>query len=335
MAFHGKYLVNIAHFASQQGFNANELMESSGILEGILNQNDDSLPHEVYNKLFENALTLTLDPYFGLHVGENFNIQASALIGQLTKNAETVVQVLELACQSFNQECSSLSIQLLENSDSFQLKITIDPIWGNQHSIVLKHTIDLVLALFVRKFESLNRATHRPLTVHLPWDSTAKKSEYERVFSCPVNFQQEDISIFLEKSQVKKKIISSNFDVFRTLVQLAQTSSNQLKNDSRFYAKVKLAIIHLSNHVYPSIEEVSAHLNLSKRTLQRRLKSEGYIYKNLVDELRKDFALAFLKTELNVSEVADLLNYADASSFTRTFKRWTGKTPKSYQLALV
>ena len=83
---------------------------------------------------------------------------------------------------------------------------------------------------------------------------------------------------------------------------------------------------------FPTIEQVAANLNLSVRTLQRRLKEEGLTYKIVLDELRKQFALDYIKNkELSVKEIAYLLDYAEPSSFIRTFKRWTGKSPNVYR----
>ncbi|NRA12289.1 MAG: helix-turn-helix transcriptional regulator [Crocinitomicaceae bacterium] len=84
----------------------------------------------------------------------------------------------------------------------------------------------------------------------------------------------------------------------------------------------------------PTVDKVSSHLNISSRTLQRKLKEEGNTYKDLIDELKLDFAISYLnQPELNILEITYLLNYADASAFNRSFKRWTGKTPSEHRLA--
>ena len=58
----------------------------------------------------------------------------------------------------------------------------------------------------------------------------------------------------------------------------------------------------------------------------------GTPYKQLIDELRKEFAMNYLKKdELSISEVAYLLDYADASAFVRSFKRWTQMTPVQFR----
>ena len=83
---------------------------------------------------------------------------------------------------------------------------------------------------------------------------------------------------------------------------------------------------------FPTVQQVADHLNVSVRTLQRKLKQEGFTFQEVMDQLRKDFAMDYLsRPELSVGEVAFLLSYAETSAFSRAFKRWTGMTPVEYR----
>ncbi|WP_245672802.1 AraC family transcriptional regulator [Aldersonia kunmingensis] len=80
------------------------------------------------------------------------------------------------------------------------------------------------------------------------------------------------------------------------------------------------------------IEEVAESMNLSVRTLRRRLTEAGTSYRELLDEVRHALAEEMLgTTPLSVSDVAVRLGYGEASSFIYAFKRWTGTTPASFQ----
>jgi AraC-like DNA-binding protein len=83
----------------------------------------------------------------------------------------------------------------------------------------------------------------------------------------------------------------------------------------------------------PDFGELTRRLNLSARTLRRRLAAEGTSYQRLKDHARRDAAIAYLRDpELTVSDVAELVGFSDASAFHRSFKRWTGKSPGDYRL---
>ena len=70
------------------------------------------------------------------------------------------------------------------------------------------------------------------------------------------------------------------------------------------------------------------YFNLSPRTLIRRLKDEGSAYQQLLDAVRQERAGWYLAhTRLSVEEIAARLGYADTSNFSRTYRRWFGRTP--------
>jgi AraC-like DNA-binding protein len=67
---------------------------------------------------------------------------------------------------------------------------------------------------------------------------------------------------------------------------------------------------------------------MSPRTLQRHLSEEGTGFSELLDALRHELALEYVRDmQRPLGEVAYLLGYSELSAFLRAFKRWTGKTP--------
>ncbi len=80
-----------------------------------------------------------------------------------------------------------------------------------------------------------------------------------------------------------------------------------------------------------TIEHIASQLNMSGRTLQRRLKEEDTSYVALQDRARLDLALKLLESGHSVEEVSDALGFADRRCFTRAFKRWTGDSPRVYR----
>jgi len=88
----------------------------------------------------------------------------------------------------------------------------------------------------------------------------------------------------------------------------------------------------LLNTGYPSIEDVARLLSFSPRTFQRLLKQQGVSYSDLVERCRcKSACEALEHTKTPVQDIAAKLGYADASSFARAFRRWTGAAPHVYR----
>jgi AraC-like DNA-binding protein len=82
----------------------------------------------------------------------------------------------------------------------------------------------------------------------------------------------------------------------------------------------------------PSFEELTGMLNMSPRTLRRRLEKEGTSYQRIKDNARRDVAISSLtRDRMTVSDVAEQVGFSDPSAFHRSFKKWTGLSPGEYR----
>jgi len=79
-------------------------------------------------------------------------------------------------------------------------------------------------------------------------------------------------------------------------------------------------------------DRVAALFSMHSRTLNRRLNAFGTGFRELADEGRFEVARQMLEdSAMKVSRIAAMLDYADASAFTRAFRRWSGTTPAQWR----
>ena len=79
-------------------------------------------------------------------------------------------------------------------------------------------------------------------------------------------------------------------------------------------------------------ESVSRALAVSRRTLSRRLAEEGTSFRQILDDVRADFARALLQDRtLSIADIAFFLQYSEPAVFHRAFRRWTGVTPRAFR----
>jgi AraC-like DNA-binding protein len=333
MAFNGRFVLNMAHLAARQGGDIVEVIALSGKTMAELSEESCVVDDANYNAVAEHLAASTGDNYFGLHAGENLNLSAAGLIVQLAQTSETVKQALELCCEYANLGCSVLPMALLEEKDCYKITLTPNQLWRSNSEVSFQHTAAGVLAFTIKEYHSLTRLKQNPVEVHLTWSDRNGAAEYERVFGCPVHFAADQLAIVLSKDSVNEAVVTSDYNLLRVLVAHADELSSKRDHALGFASEVTQSIIKLVKPDFPTIEAVASHLNISARTLQRKLKEEGLSYKKLIDQLKNEFAISYLKRpELSIGEIAYLLSYADTSSFTRAFKGWTGKSPTEFRL---
>lgn len=108
--------------------------------------------------------------------------------------------------------------------------------------------------------------------------------------------------------------------------------SPQLEEDTYAY-RVQQRLLRQLRDDTPGIEVVAEQMAMSVRSLQMKLKEEGTSYQKILNDVRRSLAIAYLKQEPRVSkgEIAHMLGFSEISVFSRTFKKWTGKSPSEYQ----
>lgn len=85
-------------------------------------------------------------------------------------------------------------------------------------------------------------------------------------------------------------------------------------------------------HAALSIGHIAEELNLSKRTLQRRLQQQDISFAELRDQVRFHYSIDYLiKQHLSIDSISASLDFSDRTSFTNAFKRWTGLSPSTFR----
>jgi len=86
------------------------------------------------------------------------------------------------------------------------------------------------------------------------------------------------------------------------------------------------------NQQWPTLKQAAAHFAMSPRTLIRRLVTEGLTYQALLDEAKGELACWYLSnTSLPIGIIASKLGFLDDANFSRSFKRWTQRSPSAYR----
>jgi AraC-like DNA-binding protein len=108
---------------------------------------------------------------------------------------------------------------------------------------------------------------------------------------------------------------------------------DKLGGGTTLVAQVRKQLIGAMDGTDSSIESVAKRLGMSARSLQRRLADEKARYNDLLAEVRAEFAKRYLtRGTVSASEVAYLVGFTEPPAFFKAFKRWTGMTPREFQL---
>lgn len=159
------------------------------------------------------------------------------------------------------------------------------------------------------------------------------KEGLQHFFPCPVVFDEEVNWLSFRATLLEAPITRTEKELEAFLkVAPYHTVIKPVGNEQTVTARIHSIIGDDFREELPTFEKLTCSLNMSARTLRRRLDKEGTSYQRIKDGARRDAAIAFLSNPaLTVSDVAELVGFSDPSAFHRSFKRWTGVSPGEYR----
>ena len=167
----------------------------------------------------------------------------------------------------------------------------------------------------------------RPVAINFIHPELSCADEYVRLFGAPVTFNAKDDRFTISSSDADKRLPTGNKHLASLHDQYILRYLGKMKN-LNFAHQVKAAFLDLMPSGHISVERVSHRLNMTARSLQRRLGDEGTTFTYLVDEARRDLAEDYIHDpSFSLMEVAFILGFSGYSSFSRAYKRWTGMSP--------
>ncbi len=167
--------------------------------------------------------------------------------------------------------------------------------------------------------------------LQVTYDAPIDRVKYAALFGCPILFGQAENRFIFDAAFLDRKPEFGQQITYSAIVELCDSMMEEFKLHMGLVGKVRRIL--LANLMKPmSFDDVARRTNSSARTLRRRLAEENTSYRKLVDELRMDVAIKYLRdTDLTVEEIAHMVGFSDAANFRQSFRRWTDAPPSAFR----
>lgn len=172
----------------------------------------------------------------------------------------------------------------------------------------------------------------RPLAVDFVNARPADTRPYEDFFCAPVRFGQPGTRLLLASQDLALPLRGADADLLALLDAQAEQLLQQVAAVDGPLAAWRQALVGLIRGGRTSLPDLAASLQMSPRSLQRRLAEQGNGFQALLSDTRRQLAEAYLRDpHVELAEVALLLGYSEQSAFTRAFRQWTGQAPLQWR----
>lgn len=323
----GWVLPHLIAWVEKQGFDGTSIRRLPGFAD--LTDPDLRVPEQSVETAWRMATTLTGDTCIGVHVAEALPRGALDLVEYAFRSSASLASGLERLGRYARVLSDRVAGHIEGNLDGLVL------LFGDTGSTPLcPGRAEFALAATLKLARESTGEDIRPLQVCFAHPVPEDESEHHRFFRSPVRFGAGSNSMILSAvdaarpmraaDEALSSIVRRRLD--KVLAERERQGSRAISGGVRH-----MMVEHLGETVLTPAT-VARTLAVSRRTLSRRLASEGTSFRSILDDVRREFACALLHDRsLSIGDIAFFLQYSEPAAFNRSFRRWTGLTPRAFR----
>ncbi|HVU05735.1 MAG TPA: AraC family transcriptional regulator [Polyangiaceae bacterium] len=274
------------------------------------------VPVEVLRRFWTAAVSVTGDPSIGVRVGARARLEHFGVLGEVLRGSATLGDALLRTGRYMRLWIESTRLSLLVEGEQGQVFCRSDA--PEPHPSALQSLLATLLVLS-RELTGLELVPNR---VRIASPAPEDDSVFRDVFGVAPTFDEGESAL----------VFPSDVLMLPVAARGARAQPSAASPGAALSRRVRDVLAAELQGGNPMIENVAAQLGIHPKTLTRRLKQEGTSHSELLDSLRRELAEQHLSAStLNVTEVAFLLGFSDASAFNKAFRRWFGVGPLAFR----
>lgn len=309
--------------AEARGVHTADLLQAAGITRELLDDPDARLPGHAVLEIWNALRQRTGDPSLQLAAPACLPFGAYRVIDYLVGASATVGDGVQRFASYFRLIAEAIYLTIIDGAEEHCLCLAMAD--GGAVPAVY---VDYVFAALITRIRMQIRPGVQVRRVEFRQPEPASTSSYADVFRAPVRFGAAADRLCFSAEEWHAPMDSADASLAGLLEEHARMLAERVPREgSDFLSRVQKAIAsEMPNG--GSANAVARALNVSIRTLQRKLVLAGTTFREVSDAVRARLAQEYLTDpRVSIAEVALLLGFSEQASFNRAFRRWTRESP--------
>ena len=321
-------LLEILKWMEQQGYSKQALLHNTQIDSTRLNDPKATVLPKEELCFYRNLLRVSEKPSIVLEAGFNLKLATYGIWGLALISSPTVEKAIELGIQfvDFTYTYNDISFFKEEHQAGIRITKLSDPRpeLGDLERPMIERDVSATFVLL----QALLQQDKPVEEIHFAWKNTSSNNNYSLLFGCPVYFDQPFTELRFSKNCLNYELPQHNALGMQLCKEQLEQIRPQLNLEESIVEKVQVYLS--STPLYRvTMEECAQGLNISSRSLRRKLNEENNSYQAILDEFRYLLSDKYLNdTRMTLEEIAERLGYSDAANFSHAYKRWAGCAPR-------
>ena len=300
-----------------------DILQEAGLSLEQIEQPTLLIPFDKQIRLLQIAAERCHCEAFALELAKRQDMAVFGALSILAAQASTVRQGLQMFGRYLHYSVQAVRLDMREEGELvfFTVDSPFDVAAGSHqfwdHAVALLFTVTRMVC----------GQNWSPRSAFLRRPEPGDPRPYSRYFCCPVAFGG-DFSGLVFASDVLERPVSSSIKTVPDQLQHYLRSSF----GGDFLEQVRRVINSLLPTHNCTSATVAQCMGYSQRTLQRRLASEQTSFQQQLDRVRSELAITYLQEPgFSLTDIGELLGFAESGVFTRSFRRWFGVTPSNWR----
>jgi len=323
-------IARAAYARAQPCVDVQPLLENSGLTVQEIRDRRIRLAAKKQIKFLNLAADAMDEDFLGILLAQDMELRELGLLYYVLASSDTLSEALKRVARYSTIHNEGVHIICHERND---ISMTFEYVGLSR--MMDCHQIEFFVTTLLRICRQLTGLQLRFDSIRLKHRRVGLPVNLKKFFGCEVVFGSDVDQVVCPGPAKSLPVINADPYLNSLLVGYCEEAlSHRHARSSSWRHNVENAVATLLPHGQGRISNVAKKLGVSRRTLARRLASEGLTFADLLKDLRLDLAGSYLRDPaLPISEVGWLLGYRETSAFSHAFKLWTGKTPRQARVA--
>ncbi|MBI9082393.1 MAG: AraC family transcriptional regulator [Desulfobacterales bacterium] len=309
----------------EKGLSLADIEGRSGIVRKDLDNPDIRIPMDRVMKLARIAYEVLRDPALGLHLAETRLKTPYHFITNLALSCDTLEDALGQWVRYARLESDTSRVEMCKEGRDTVLRYADT---SHYQAVWLQ---ELYMATIITNCRNFVCNTIQPLEVRFRHREPPYIEEYKRIFQAPVRFGAEENAIKFSCKDMQRTLPTGNPLLKAVMRKQANMAIEKKAHAQSMKQQAAAWIIEFLPRAKADLKTIAAAMNMEPGSMQRKLKRENTSFSKLLELVRQQLALEYLKGDHSIKEIAHLLHYSDPIAFQHAFKNWFGHSPGAFR----
>ena len=314
-----------------QGCPPSNILRGAGISASDVHSPTARLSQAQLVTALKNGIRLSKDPHLPYRVGASMHLSGYGMYGFAVLCCPDFRHAMSFA-KSYHELAAPLaSVDFAEEGGLVRWFIEPKPQCAAD-PVIYRCVIEMQIGILLSLMRDVMGPSFSPDEIKLAYPEASDFYITFDQIGCQIRYNSDRNEIIFRSEWLDEPAILSNKVTYPAIATICDELLKDLKLRSGLAGEVR-SILLRSIADPPALSQVAGRLGMSDRSLRRLLREQGISFRDLLDDLRMQVALKYLRTtQLANDEVGLALGFSDAANFRRAFRRWTGKSPSEIRL---